>query len=41
MTEEKFKNSDVKMVGEAEGYTGPGFIATSLDKMVGMARANS
>ena len=38
---EKFNNSNVEMVGEAEGYTGPGFIATSLDKMVGMARKNS
>ena len=38
---EKFNNSNVNMVGEAEGYTGPGFLATSLDKMVGMARKNS
>src|SRR6187401_235931 len=36
--------NDKKMVKTAEapeGYEGPGFFATSLDKMVGMARKNS
>src|SRR6188508_1659026 len=36
-----FNNSGVKIVGEPEGYQGAGFIASSLDKLVGMARANS
>jgi len=36
-----FNNSGVKIVGEAEGHTGPGFIATSLGKLVGLARKNS
>src|SRR6185436_21164991 len=39
--ENTFNNSTVKMVGEAEGHSGPGFMATSLAKMVGMARKNS
>src|SRR5256714_13154856 len=38
---EKFNNSNVSMVGQAEGYPGPGFLATSLVKMVGLARKNS
>jgi NADH-quinone oxidoreductase subunit B len=33
---------DVKLVKEGpEGYTGEGFFATSLDKVVGLARSNS
>src|SRR5438309_6772118 len=36
-----FNKSKVEMVGEAEGFTGPGFKATSLGKMVAMARKNS
>lgn len=33
--------SSVKMVEAPEGHEGSGFFATSLDKVVGMARANS
>jgi NADH-quinone oxidoreductase subunit B len=34
--------ADVKLVKEGpEGYTGEGFFATSLDKVVGLARSNS
>ena len=33
--------SNVKMVEAPEGHEGAGFFATSLDKVVGMARANS
>ncbi|MFM7055014.1 MAG: NADH-quinone oxidoreductase subunit B, partial [Bacteroidota bacterium] len=31
----------VDVVKAPEGFEGPGFFATSLDKMVGMARKNS
>ncbi|MBO0949957.1 NADH-quinone oxidoreductase subunit B [Fibrella forsythiae] len=34
-------SSSVKMVESPEGHEGSGFFATSLDKVVGMARANS
>jgi NADH-quinone oxidoreductase subunit B len=34
-------SSSVKMVEAPEGHEGSGFFATSLDKVVGMARANS
>jgi NADH-quinone oxidoreductase subunit B len=37
----KFEGSDVKIAEMPEGYSGPGFMATSLDKAVGLARANS
>ena len=37
----KFENSEVKIADMPEGYSGPGFMATSLDKAVGLARANS
>ncbi len=33
--------SDIKLVEAPEGHAGSGFFATSLDKVVGMARANS
>lgn len=33
--------TDVKLVDAPAGYTGEGFFATSLDKIVGLARANS
>jgi NADH-quinone oxidoreductase subunit B len=36
-----FENSEVKIADMPEGYSGPGFMATSLDKAVGLARANS
>lgn len=31
----------VKIIDQPEGYEGQGFFATSLDKVIGMARANS
>jgi NADH-quinone oxidoreductase subunit B len=34
-------NQMVKIVEQPEGYEGQGFFATSLDKVIGMARANS
>ncbi len=34
-------SSSIQMVEAPEGHTGEGFFATSLDKVVGMARANS
>ena len=35
-------NRDIKLVKEGpEGYQGEGFMATSLDKVVGLARKNS
>lgn len=34
-------NAKVKMVEAPEGYTGEGFMATSFDKVVGLARKNS
>jgi NADH-quinone oxidoreductase subunit B len=37
----KFENSEVKIAEMPEGYSGPGFMATSIDKAVGLARANS
>jgi len=37
----KFENSEVKIADMPVGYSGPGFMATSLDKAVGLARANS
>ncbi len=33
--------SNVKMVNSPEGHTGEGFFATSLNKVIGLARANS
>lgn len=36
-----FENSTVKIAEMPEGYSGPGFMATSLSKAVGLARANS
>nr|MCU0354656.1 NADH-quinone oxidoreductase subunit B [Cytophagales bacterium] len=33
--------SDIKMIEAPEGHTGSGFFATSFDKVIGMARANS
>lgn len=33
--------SDTKMVEAPEGHSGAGFFATSFDKVIGMARANS
>jgi NADH-quinone oxidoreductase subunit B len=33
--------SDIKMVEAPEGHSGAGFFATSFDKVIGMARANS
>src|SRR6218665_559609 len=33
--------SDVKLVDAPPGVEGQGFFATSLDKMIGLARANS
>ncbi|MCP9767369.1 NADH-quinone oxidoreductase subunit B [Lacihabitans sp. LS3-19] len=33
--------SKIKMVDAPEGYEGAGFFATSLDKIIGMARSNS
>lgn len=34
-------SSDIKIADAPEGFTGEGFFATKLDKVVGMARANS
>ena len=34
-------NTKIKMVEMPEGYSGEGFYATSFDKVVGLARANS
>ncbi len=33
--------SDIKIAKAPEGFEGPGFFATSLDKVVGLARKNS
>lgn len=33
--------SNIKMVEAPEGHAGEGFFATSMDKLIGMARANS
>lgn len=33
--------SDIKIADAPPGYQGPGFLATSLDKVVGLARKNS
>jgi len=35
------KDSDIKVVPSPAGVEGPGFFATKLDKVVGMARKNS
>src|SRR5665213_2211965 len=35
------KDSNIKIVGAPAGIEGPGFMATSIDKVVGMARKNS
>jgi NADH-quinone oxidoreductase subunit B len=35
------KNTNISLVEKPEGYEGAGFFATSLDKVVGMARKNS
>jgi NADH-quinone oxidoreductase subunit B len=37
----KIQKSNVDIVTAPEGIEGPGFFATSVDKVVGMARANS
>ncbi|MEJ8756395.1 NADH-quinone oxidoreductase subunit B [Pontibacter sp. H259] len=34
-------NTDIKMADAPEGYTGAGFFATSFEKVIGLARANS
>jgi len=34
-------NTKVKLVESPEGYSGPGFMTTTLDKFVGLGRANS
>ena len=34
-------NTKIKLVEIPEGYSGPGFHATSFDKVVGLARKNS
>ena len=34
-------NKDIKMAEAPEGYTGAGFFATSFEKVIGLARANS
>ncbi len=34
-------STDIKIVKGPDGYEGPGFFATSLDKAVGLARKNS
>jgi NADH-quinone oxidoreductase subunit B len=34
-------NTNIKIAQMPEGYTGEGFFATSFDKVVGLARANS
>jgi NADH-quinone oxidoreductase subunit B len=36
-----FENSSVKIAEPPPGFTGPGFFAAPLDKVVGMARKNS
>jgi len=36
-----FANSNIKIVAPPPGIEGPGFMAASLDKVVGMARKNS
>ena len=41
MKEIQKNNSDIKVVESPPGYEGPGFFATSLDKVVGLARKNS
>src|SRR5450631_2268728 len=33
--------TDIKMVDAPEGIEGPGYFATSLDKVIGMARSHS
>lgn len=38
---DKIINSDVKIAEAPEGVEGPGYMATRLDKLVGMARKNS
>jgi NADH-quinone oxidoreductase subunit B len=35
------KTTDIKLVDKPDGFEGAGFFATSLDKVVGMARKNS
>src|SRR5690606_40229704 len=35
------KLTEIKLVEKPDGYEGAGFFATSLDKVVGMARKNS
>ncbi|MBC5775590.1 NADH-quinone oxidoreductase subunit B [Pontibacter sp. KCTC 32443] len=34
-------NTDIKMADAPEGYIGAGFFATSFEKVIGLARANS
>src|SRR6187401_3688949 len=41
MSEIDKKSSDIKIAEAHPGYEGPGFFATSLDKVVGLARKNS
>src|SRR6187549_2158151 len=35
------KSTDIKLAEAPPGYTGEGFFATSVDKVIGLARANS
>ncbi len=41
MKEIQTPNKDIKVVEGPAGFEGPGFLATSLDKAVGLARKNS
>src|SRR5258706_2454471 len=41
MTEIQKNPSDIKIAQAPPGFEGPGFFATSLDKVVGLARKNS
>ncbi len=40
-TKNRSMSSKIKMAEAPEGYAGPGFFATSLDAVVGLARKNS
>lgn len=41
METEVFEKSNVKLASAPPGIEGPGFFATSLDRVIGIARANS
>ena len=41
MADIHIEKDQVKLAQTPEGYEGPGFFATTLDKAVGLARANS